>query len=187
MNGAREFRLLRREISVGVVGELLTEDQDAVERRAQLVRHVGEEFRLVLGGERELGCLFLERAARLLDFLVLAFDFDVSFGQLLRLLLELLVGLLQFALLRLQLAGKLLRLLEQAFGLHRRFDGVEHDADAGGQLLEEHRLQRGELRNEASSITALTWFSNKNGRTMMLLGTTLNNAEPMGLHGRACR
>ncbi|HEX3125486.1 MAG TPA: hypothetical protein VHQ21_19455 [Rhodanobacteraceae bacterium] len=38
-------------------------------------------------------------------------------------------------------------MLEQAFGLHRRFDRVEHDADAGRQLLEEHRLQGGELRN----------------------------------------
>ena len=62
------------------------------------------------------------RAARLLDFLVLALDFDVAFGELLRLLFELLVGLLQFLLLRLQLAGELLRLLEQALGLHRRLD-----------------------------------------------------------------
>ena len=60
-------------------------------------------------------------------------------GELLRLLLELLVGLLQLALLRLQFAGELLRLLEQAFGLHRRLDAVEHDADAGGELLEEGR------------------------------------------------
>ena len=57
--------------------------------------------------------LFLERAARLLDFLVLAFDLDVAFGELLGLLLELLVGLLQFALPRLQLGGELLRLLQQ--------------------------------------------------------------------------
>src|SRR6185369_3418966 len=70
MNSAREFRLLRREISVRVVGELLPQNQDAVERRAQLVRHVGKEFRLVLGGERELGRFFFKRAPRLLDFLV---------------------------------------------------------------------------------------------------------------------
>ena len=133
---------LARQVAVRIVGELLAEDQDAVERRAQLVRHVGQELRLVLRGQRQLGRLFLERAAGLLDFLVLAFDFDVALGELLRLLLELLVGLLQFALLRLQLAGELLRLLEQAFGLHRRFDRVEHDADDGGELLEEHGLQR---------------------------------------------
>ena len=145
VNGAGELDLLRREIAVRVVGELLAQDQDAVERRAQLVRHVGEEFRLVLRGQRELGRLLLQRAARLLDFLVLALHLDVALGELLRLLLELLVGLLQLALLRLQLAGELLRLLEQTFGLHRRLDAVEHDADAGGQLLEERHLQGGEF------------------------------------------
>ena len=121
------------------------EDQDAVERRAQLVRHVGEELGLVFRGQRQLGGLLLQRAARLLDFLILALHLDVALGELLRLLLELLVGLLQLALLRLQFAGELLRLLEQPFGLHRRLDAVEHDADAGGQLLEERHLQRGEL------------------------------------------
>ena len=33
---------------------------------------------------------------------------------------------------------------------------------------------------EASSMTALTWFSNSTGSTMMLRGTTLNSAEPIG-------
>ena len=97
VDGAGEFDLLGRQVAVRVVGELLAEDQDAVERRAQLVRHVGEELGLVLRGERQLGRLFLERAAGLLDFLVLALDFDVALGELLRLLLELLVGLLQLA------------------------------------------------------------------------------------------
>ena len=57
---------------------------------------------------------FPQRAARLLDFLVLALHLDVALGELLRLLLELLVGLLQLLLLRLQFAGELLRLLQQA-------------------------------------------------------------------------
>ncbi len=131
VDGAGEFDLLAGEIAFRIVGELLAEDQDRVERRAQLVRHVGQEFRLVLRGQRQLGRLFFQRAAGLLDFLVLALDFDVALGELLRLLLELLVGLLQFPLLRLQFAGELLRLLEQAFGLHRRFDRIEHDADRG--------------------------------------------------------
>ena len=43
----------------------------------------------------------------------------------------------------LQLAGELLRLLEQPFRLHRRFDAIEHDADVGGELLKEGGLQRG--------------------------------------------
>ena len=129
------------EVALGIVGQLLAQDQDAVERRAQLVRHVGEELRLVARGERQLGGLLLDRAAGLLDLLVLALDLDVALGELLRLLLELLVGLLQLALLGLQLAGELLRLLEQALGLHRGLDRVEHDADRGGELLEEGDLR----------------------------------------------
>ena len=105
---------LAGQIAVRIFGQLLAEDQDAVERRAQLVRHVGQEFGLVLRGQRQFGRLFLQRAAGLLDFLVLALDFDVAFGELLGLLLELLVGLLQFLLLGLQFAGELLRLLQQA-------------------------------------------------------------------------
>ena len=39
-----------------------------------------------------------------------------------------------------------LRLLEQAFGAHRRFDRVEHDADRFGQLIEEQQVRRMERR-----------------------------------------
>ena len=171
---------LRRQVAVRVVAELLAQDQDAVQRRAQLVRHVGEELGLVLRGQRQLGRLLLERAARLLDLLVLALDLDVLLGELLRLLLELLVGLLQLALLGLQLGGELLRLLQQALGLHRRLDAVEHDADAGGELLEERDLQAVKLPTEASSITALTWPSNSTGSTITLFGMRLNRPEPIG-------
>src|SRR5579862_1775128 len=145
VNGAGELDLLPGQIAFRVVGKLLAENQDRVERRAQLMRHVGEELRLVLGCQRKLGGLLFECPASLLDFLVLALYLDVALGELLRLLLELLVGLLQLPLLRLQFSRELLRLLEQAFGLHRRLDRVEHDADRGRQLLEEHGLQRGEL------------------------------------------
>ena len=61
------------------------------------------------------------------------------------------VGLLQLLLLGLQFGGQLLRLLQQTFGAHRRFDGVEHDADAFGELRQERqvglreRSQRGQL------------------------------------------
>ena len=144
MNGARELDLLRRQVAVGVVAELLAQHQNAVERRAQLVRHVGQEFRLVLRSERQLLGLFFQRAAGLFDFLVLAFHFDVLFGELLRFLRQLLVGLLQLFLLRLQFGGQLLRLLQQAFGLHRGFNTVQHDADAGGELLEERQMRSGE-------------------------------------------
>ena len=33
---------------------------------------------------------------------------------------------------------------------------------------------------DASSMTALTWFSNSTGRTMTFCGTTLNSADPIG-------
>ncbi len=108
LDGAGEFDLLTRQVAVRVLGKLLAQDQDAVERRAQLMRHVGQELGLVFRRERKLARLFFQGATCLFDFLVLALDFDVAFRQLLRLLLELIVGLLQLPLLRLQLAGELL-------------------------------------------------------------------------------
>ena len=106
------------------------------------MRHVGQELRLVARGERQLGGLLLQRAARQLDFLVLALDLGVLLGEQLRLVGELLVGLLQLRLLRLQLAGELLRLREQTFGAHGRLDGVEHHADdAAGELLEKRQVR----------------------------------------------
>ena len=122
LDGARELDLLRRKVALGIVGELLAQNENAVERRAQLMRHVGKELGFVFGRERKFACLFLERPPGLLDFLVLALHFNVALGELLGLLLELIVGLLQLSLLRLQLAGKLLGLLEEPLGLHRGFD-----------------------------------------------------------------
>ena len=144
VNGAGELDLLGRQVAVRVVAELLAQNQNAVERRAQLVRHVGQEFGFVLRSERQFLGFFFQSAAGLLDFLVLAFDFDVLLGELLRFLRELLVGLLQLFLLRLQFGSQLLRLLQQALGLHGGFNAVEHDTDAGGELFEESQMRRGE-------------------------------------------
>ena len=120
-------------------------------------RHVGQELGLVFRGERQLGRLFLERAAGLFDFLVLRLDLDVALGQLLGLLLKLLVGLLQFPLLGLQFAGQLLGLLQQSFRLHRRLDRVQHDADAGRSVAPGRTSARSvKAPSDASSITALT-------------------------------
>jgi hypothetical protein len=49
-------------VVLGVVLELLGEDQQAVQRRAQLVRHVGDELGLVLRGDGELTGLLLDQA-----------------------------------------------------------------------------------------------------------------------------
>ncbi len=145
VNGLRELDLPRAQVAVGVLGQLLAEDQDAVERRAQLVRHVREELGLVARGERQLGRLLFECAPRQLDLLVLALHFRVLLGEQPRLVGELFVGLLQLFLLGLQFAGELLRLLQQALGAHRRFDRVEHDADGARELLEERQVRSGEL------------------------------------------
>ncbi len=99
---AGELDLLVREVAAGVFGELLAEDEDGIERRAQLVGHVGQELGLVFRGERQLGGFFLERVAGLLDLGVLALDFGVLLGQQLGLGAQLLVGLLEFALAGLQ-------------------------------------------------------------------------------------
>ncbi len=147
MNCAGELHLLRSQIAIRIFTELLAQNQNAVQRRAQLVRHVRQEFGLVLRGKRQFLGLFFQGAAGLLDFLVLAFDFDVLFGQLLRFLRQLLVGLLQLLLLRLEFCRQLLRLLQQAFRLHGGLDAVEHDADAGRQLLKKRQMGGRESRS----------------------------------------
>ncbi len=148
---AGEIDLLGQEVAAGVVSQLLAEDEDRVKRRAQLVGHVGEELGLVFGGEDQLGGLFLQCAAGLLDLAVLELDLGVLLGQEPCLVAQFLIGLLKLALARLELDGQLLRLLEQALGAHRRLDRVEHHADTGGELIEEDQvrgregLERGQL------------------------------------------
>jgi putative ABC transport system substrate-binding protein len=60
---------LVREIAVDAVGHQLGVAEHGIERRAQLVAHIGEELRLVLAGERELAALLLDLAEqpRVLD------------------------------------------------------------------------------------------------------------------------
>ena len=108
MNGAGEFGLFGGQIAVRIFRQLLTENENAVQRGAQLVAHIGQELGLVFRGQRELGGFFFQRAAGLFDFLVLALHFEIALGQLRRFLFQLLIGLLQFGLLRLQFAGELL-------------------------------------------------------------------------------
>ena len=139
-----EIDLFRREVAGGVFGELLAENENGVERRAQFVRHVREELGLVLRGEGELRRLLLERAAGLLDFFVLALDLDVLFGELLGLRGQLLVGLLQLRLPRLEFGRQLLGLLEEVLRAHRGLDRVEHDADRLRELVEERQMRRRE-------------------------------------------
>ena len=153
------------EVPLGVLAQDLGQDQQAVERGSELVRHVGQELGLVLGDEGELLGLLLQRHLGLLHLLVLLLHLGLLAGQqmglllqlgvgalqLVLLLLEQLLGLLQRAglllqplvglgqrvLLALQALGQRLRLPQQLLGPHVGRDRVEHDADALGQLLEE--------------------------------------------------
>ena len=54
------------------------------------------------------------------------------------------MDLAQLLLLALQLPGQRLGLLEQLLGPHAGGDGVEHDADALGELVEEGQVDLGE-------------------------------------------
>jgi hypothetical protein len=85
-----------------------------------------------------------KRLAGLFHFLVLALHLDVLIGQQLGLFFQLGVGLLEFLLLRLELASQRLRLLEQVLRTHVRFDRVDHDTDRFGELIEERLVRRTE-------------------------------------------
>ena len=77
VDDARVLDLLGGEVAGGVLGQQLGEDQQAVERGAQLVAHVGQELRLVLGGQRELLGAVLQLLPGLLDLQVLGLDVAV--------------------------------------------------------------------------------------------------------------
>ena len=122
---------------VGVLLELLGKDQQAVQRCAQLVRHVGDELGLVPRGHRELPRLLHHQALRLLDLDVLALRLDVLLGEQLGLPAEILVRLAQLLLLG-------LRLLQEVLGEGVGFDGVQDQADALRKLIEEGLVGRAE-------------------------------------------
>ena len=60
------------------------------------------------------------------------------------LLLEAAVGHRQLTLLRLQLFGQRLRLFQQFFGPHGGGDGVQHNAEAFGELIEKRQMDLAE-------------------------------------------
>ena len=127
-------------LPLAVLGELLREDQQAVQRRPQLVRHVREELRLVLRGEGELFGLLFEGSARFFELARPLSTSSFCSRKQARFLLQFLVGLLQLVLLVCSSLGERLRLLEQVFGPHVGGDRVEHDADRLGQLIEEDEV-----------------------------------------------
>src|SRR2546426_9440160 len=74
MDRAAVVHLWRGQVTFGVPSQLLGEDEQTVERRPQLVRHVGQEFRLVLGGAGQLFGLLLQCPLGLFHLPVLAFN-----------------------------------------------------------------------------------------------------------------
>ena len=164
----RELDLLRQQVARRVFGQLLAQDQDGVQRRAQLMRHVREELGLVLRRERQLLGLLLERVTGLLDFGVLALHFGVLLGQQPRLGAQLFVGLLQFALPALQFDRELLRLLSRPSV--RIVASIVLNTAPMLCVSRSRKASEPALKScsAASSITALVWPSNSTGRTMML-------------------
>ena len=139
------------EVAIRVAGELVREDEQAVEWRAQLVAHVGQELALVLGSECQLLGFLLQRAAGLfdlavlvLDLAVLAFDLGVLIDELPGFLFQLQIAGLQLLLAALQFVGERLRLLEQVLRQAVGLDGIEHDADAFRQLVQERLVRLAE-------------------------------------------
>ena len=113
------------------------------------MRHVRQKFGFIFRRERKLGGLFLKRVTRLLDFGVLAFHLGVLLGEQSGLGPQFLVGLLQLTLAGLKLGRQLLRLRQQAFGTHRRFDGIEDRADALRQQFEKRQRPVAEILQSA--------------------------------------
>ena len=110
-----------------VLGQQPGQDQQAVQRGAQLVRDVGQELGLVPGGQVQLPGPLLDLLPGLLDLDVLDLDVPLLPGQLGGLVLQLGVGALQFLLPGLQLPGaglelpgQPLRLLQQVVGARVR-------------------------------------------------------------------
>ncbi len=113
IDGFGELDLLVAEVALAVLRQQLGQDQRTVQRRAQLVGHVGEEFGLVLARTLQLLGARLQLVLGLEQFVVLAVQRLGALGQLL-------VGLLQFRLLGFQVG---LGLLEHAGLLFELFVG----------------------------------------------------------------
>ena len=110
--------LLGAEVFLRVFRQQLGQNQRTVQRRAQFVGHVGEEFGLVLARALQLFGALFELYLGLIEFGVLQVHGVALLGQGLRLLGELLVGLLQLDLLGFQMRLGFLenpRLLFQLF------------------------------------------------------------------------
>jgi len=144
VNGARQkSTLFEGQVLVRIIRQLLPQNQDAVERRGAIRATCWPRNSDLYFDVRASSLALSSRArAGLLDFLVLAFDFDILFRKV-RAALPSLAARWSAAALSAATEvspASFLRLFEKAFGLHRRLDAVEHDTDIGRQLLEKRRF-----------------------------------------------
>lgn len=72
MNGLGELGLAAGEIPLGILRQLIGENEQAIERRPQLVGHVCQKLGLVFRSQSQLLGLLFEHLTGLLDFGVLA-------------------------------------------------------------------------------------------------------------------
>ncbi len=123
VDGPGELDLLVGEVARGVLGQQVRQQQHAVQRRAQLVRHVGQELRLVRADSGQLGGLVLQVGAGVGQLEVAGLQRVTLIFQLLGSQAQLKVGLAQLVLLGLQLfvdRPQLLFLRRQPLGLALR-------------------------------------------------------------------
>ncbi len=178
INTAGKLDLLLIQIALAVFGEDLRENHRAVQRCAQLVRHVGEKLRFVFARLLQLcgalfqhflnlvkGAVFVVQNERLFHQLIvgllqlrfLVFQQRLGFLQHARLFLQFFIGGAQLFLLYLQLFVQLLGLLQrllQATAIER---GFHRGADTAGNRFEKlhfaagRRLQKAEFDNSVRS------------------------------------
>ena len=199
LDGLGVLDLLVRQVVARIVGEQLGQDQRRIERRPQLVRHVGEEVRFVAAGLLQLPRLELHRGVGPLQIVALRF-------QLLGLLLQLRIGLFQLDLLlleprlgflerpalflqllvrdaqllalNLQLLGLALGFLKQILKLAAIVCRAHGDRDRRRRLLQQTITLSSTGRRKPSSITVLTLPSTLPGEMTRCLGLSWPKAEP---------
>ena len=103
MNHGGEFHLFFGQIAVFIFFQQARQNQQAVERRAQFVRHVGKKFRFVFAGNLQIAGFLFDDKLRLSQGLIFFLQLRLLPLQCLRLLFQFFVGLPQFFLLLLQL------------------------------------------------------------------------------------
>ncbi|QJW99075.1 hypothetical protein FTUN_6673 [Frigoriglobus tundricola] len=169
LNGLGVPHLFGRQVPLAVVREELRQDERGVQRRAQLVRHVGQEVGLVpagqlefpglhlkgapgLGGRvplvREQLRLLLQARVRLLEFGLLLFEPALRLAERPPLFLEFLVRDAQLLALGLELLGLPLGLFEQVLQVRAVPRGPDRDPDRLRGAVEQLRRVRGRRSEE---------------------------------------